>query len=120
VTPARILSLLPSATEIVAALGFESRLVGRSHECDFPPGVERLPVCTAPKIDVSGRSDEIHRDINGSWSRLFRSIASTRRGCANFRHSRGTQVQCEVCAVSLDDVRVALADWSPPKPLLDA
>ncbi|HEY6931190.1 MAG TPA: cobalamin-binding protein, partial [Thermoanaerobaculia bacterium] len=55
-TAVRIVSLLPSATEIVAALGFESQLVGRSHECDFPLGVRRLPVCTSPQIDVSARS----------------------------------------------------------------
>ena len=120
-TPARILSLLPSATEIVAALGFESRLVGRSHECDFPPGVERLPVCTAPKIDVSGRSDEIHRDIQ----RLLEQALSVYRvDAARLRELSPThvvtQVQCEVCAVNLDDVRVALADWSPPKPRLIA
>ena len=46
----RIVSLLPSATEIVCALGFENALVGRSHECDFPRGIERLPVCTQPKV----------------------------------------------------------------------
>ncbi|MER3459077.1 MAG: cobalamin-binding protein, partial [Chloroflexota bacterium] len=45
----RIVSLIPSSTEIVCALGFEAYLVGRSHECDFPPSVRRLPVCTEPK-----------------------------------------------------------------------
>ena len=48
----RIVSLIASATEMVAALGFEEQLVGRSHECDFPPSVERLPVCSAAKVDV--------------------------------------------------------------------
>jgi iron complex transport system substrate-binding protein len=46
----RVVSLLPSATEIVCALGYESALVGRSHECDFPQGIERLPVCTESKV----------------------------------------------------------------------
>ena len=41
----RILSLLPSATEIAVAVGRGEGLVGRSHECDFPPFVEALPVC---------------------------------------------------------------------------
>jgi len=41
----RIASLLPSATEIVCALGFRDALVGRSHECDYPLGVETLPSC---------------------------------------------------------------------------
>src|SRR2546421_243338 len=53
----RIVSLLPSATEIVAALGFAEQLVGRSHECDFPPGVEKLPGCSSTK--VSGRGSSI-------------------------------------------------------------
>lgn len=43
----RIVSLLPSATEVVAAAGGEDWLVGRSHECDFPKGVESLPVLTS-------------------------------------------------------------------------
>ena len=45
----RVVSLLPSATEIVAGLGCASRLVGRSHECDYPSSVESLPVCTRPE-----------------------------------------------------------------------
>jgi iron complex transport system substrate-binding protein len=49
----RICSLLPSATEIVAALGLSDRLVGRSAECDWPPAVSRLPVVTAARIDTS-------------------------------------------------------------------
>ncbi|MDQ2763222.1 MAG: cobalamin-binding protein, partial [Pseudomonadota bacterium] len=47
----RIVSLLPSATEIAVAVGLGEGLVGRSHECDFPPFVEALPVCTATKLD---------------------------------------------------------------------
>src|SRR5262249_60585869 len=50
----RIISLIASATEIVCALGFESQMVGRSHECDFPVSVKRLPVCTSPKFEVEG------------------------------------------------------------------
>ncbi len=53
-TEPRIVSLIASATEIVCALGFEGCMVGRSHECDFPPSVESLPVCelvsSAPRI----------------------------------------------------------------------
>jgi iron complex transport system substrate-binding protein len=101
----RIVSLLPSATEIVCALGLEDDLVGRSHECDFPPDVERLPVCTAPKIRVDGNSAEIHAGVtavlhdHGSvydvHEDLVRSLQPTHIV---------TQTVCEVCAVSLRDV----------------
>ena len=59
----RIVSLIASATEIVAALGFEDQLVGRSHECDFPESVHRLPVCTEPKFKVEGTSREIDQRV---------------------------------------------------------
>ena len=59
----RIVSLIPSATEIVCALGFEGHLVGRSHECDFPESVKRLPSCTEPSFDPSGSSREIHERV---------------------------------------------------------
>jgi len=59
----RIVSLLPSSTEIVAALGFRDQLVGRSHECDYPAGVEALPVCTEPKFDPHGTSAEIDQRV---------------------------------------------------------
>jgi len=110
--PLRIVSLLPSATEIVCALGLESSLVGRSHECDFPHGVERLPVCTAPK--VGGRDTrEIHASVGAILQNdisvysfdgeLLRALAPTHIV---------TQVQCDVCAVSLRDVENAIADWA--------
>ena len=56
--PQRIVSLIASTTEI-CALGFEDQLVGRSHECDFPESVKRLPICTEPKFDVEGTSYQI-------------------------------------------------------------
>ncbi|MEB0250239.1 cobalamin-binding protein, partial [Mucilaginibacter sp. 5B2] len=42
----KIVSLLPAATEIVCALGLESSLVGRSHECDYPESIKHLPICS--------------------------------------------------------------------------
>src|SRR5215211_7842535 len=59
----RIISLIASATEIVCALGFESQLVGRSHECDFPPSIKQLPQCTSPKFNVEGTSYEIDQRV---------------------------------------------------------
>ena len=55
----RIASLLPSITEIVCALGFGEALVARSHECDFPPEVARLPAVTQPKLDSGAPSRAI-------------------------------------------------------------
>src|SRR5712692_4558832 len=50
----RIVSLLPSSTEILCALGLEASLVGISHACDYPPGVTSLPRLTAPSSDKPG------------------------------------------------------------------
>ncbi|MGA0394934.1 MAG: cobalamin-binding protein, partial [Rhodospirillales bacterium] len=59
----RVISLIPSATEIVAALGCADQLVGRSHECDFPESVKKLPICTAPRLDLSGSSADIDKRV---------------------------------------------------------
>ncbi len=109
----RIVSLLPSATEIVCALGYESALVGRSHECDFPPGIERLPVCTESKVHGALTSEEIHARVE----EILRHDLSVYRVDAELLRELApthivTQVQCEVCAVSLRDVEAAIADWS--------
>jgi len=109
----RIVSLLPSATEIVCALGYESSLVGRSHECDFPPGVERLPVCTESKVHGAMTSEEIHARVD----EILRHDISVYRVDAELLRELApthivTQVQCEVCAVSLRDVEAAIAGWA--------
>ena len=59
----RIVSLIASSTEIVHALGFGDQLVGRSHECDFPESVKRLPAVTEPKFPVEGSSYEIDQRV---------------------------------------------------------
>ena len=108
----RIASLLPSATEIVAALGFQDALVARSHECDFPAGVERLPHCTAPKIALTGDSAEIDRRIK---SVVEQGLSVYRVDSERLKSLRPdlivTQSQCEVCAVSEIELRSALEDW---------
>ena len=114
----RIVSLLPSATEIVCALGFQDALVGRSHECDFPRGVERLPVCTAPKV---GGADT--RAIHASVSAILQDDISVYRVDSDLLRELQpthivTQIQCEVCAVSLRDVEAAIADWTGIAPKL--
>ena len=59
----RIVSLLPSATEIIDCLGLTSALVGRSHECDYPLEVKDLPVCTTARLNSHNQSAEIDRDV---------------------------------------------------------
>ena len=59
----RIISLIPSATEIIAFLGLTNAIVGRSHECDYPPEIQNLPVCTQPKFNPEGTSSEIHNRV---------------------------------------------------------
>jgi len=61
--PKRVVSLIASATEIVCALGRREWLVGRSHECDFPPDVAALPALTVPKFKVEGTSAEIEMRV---------------------------------------------------------
>src|SRR5947207_15856624 len=55
----RVISLLPAATEIVAALGALGRLVGVTHECDYPPEVRALPRVTRSRLDPVLSSGEI-------------------------------------------------------------
>jgi iron complex transport system substrate-binding protein len=108
----RIVSLLPSATEIVCALGFESQLVGRSHECDYPAGVERLPVLTEPKFNPDRSSAEVDREVRrivGDALSVYRVDAQKLRELAP--DVIVTQSQCEVCAVSQRDVEDAVANW---------
>ena len=57
--PKRVVSLIASATEIICALSAREFLVGRSHECDFPPDVRRLPSLTEPKFLTTGTSYDI-------------------------------------------------------------
>ena len=111
----RIVSLLPSATEIVCALGLRDALVARSHECDFPAGVEDLPFCTQPRFEIGGGGS---REIDDA----VRSLAAQAQAAdalgvyqIDLDQLRGlepthiiTQTQCEVCAVSLREVEAAV------------
>lgn len=113
----RVISLIPSATEIVAALGLTETLVGRSHECDYPPEVQRLPVCTEPKMDPEGSSRQIHDRITD----LLQSALSVYRlDLKKLEELKPThiitQAQCEVCAVSLADVEAAVGQLTQSNP----
>jgi iron complex transport system substrate-binding protein len=115
----RIVSLIASSTEIVCALGFGDWLVGRSHECDYPEWVRGLPVCTAPKFSVDGRSYEIDQRVKAI---LAEGLSVYRVDAERLRELRPdlivTQAQCEVCAVSLCDVERALGEWIDSRPIV--
>ena len=107
----RIVSLIPSATEIVAALGFADCLVGRSHECDYPAQVKDLPICTEPKFDPVGTSGEIHQRVTALLSSALSVYRVKTDVLAQLQPTHIiTQAQCEVCAVSLSDVEQAVTD----------
>jgi iron complex transport system substrate-binding protein len=105
----RIVSLIASATEIVHALGMEEFLVGRSHECDYPPSVLSLPVCTAPRFPVAGSSREIDRRVKDQLREAISVYEVNETELKRLLPTHIlTQSQCEVCAVSLRDVETAL------------
>ncbi|MCY3928006.1 MAG: cobalamin-binding protein [Acidobacteria bacterium] len=113
----RIVSLIASATEIVCALGFEDCMVGRSHECDFPLSVEKLPVCSSSKVNVDGSS----RAIDDQVRAIVADALSVYRVDAKLLDELAptvivTQTQCEVCAVSLKDVEQAVCELVASEP----
>ncbi len=107
----RLVSLLPSTTETVFALGAGHCLVGRSHECDLPEEVRTLPVLTQPALDPGKPSAEIDRDVK---SLVERALSLYRVDAVRLRELRPevilTQTQCEVCAVTPRDLEDALRD----------
>ncbi len=108
----RIISLIASATEIVCALGFENQIVGRSHECDYPEAIKRLPICTEPKFDPDGTSYQIDQRVKAI---VQEGLSVYRVDGEKLRELEPdvivTQSHCEVCAVSLRDVERAVCAW---------
>ena len=106
----RIVALLPAATEIVCALGLRDRLVGRSHECDFPAGVEELPALTRARVESTARSGAIDRQVRAvlaAGGPLY--DVDEERLAALEPDVVVTQEACEVCAVSYEQVAACVA-----------
>ena len=102
----KIVTLIPSATEIVAFLGQKNSIVGRSHECDYPKDLNNVTKLTSPKINVDGTSDEINKQINtileNSLSVYKVNVEKLKKLNPDFII---TQAHCEVCAVSFSEVK---------------
>ncbi len=115
----RVVTLLPAATEIVAALGGADRLVGISHECDYPTSVLDLPRVTATPIDPSlpsSRIDAEVRRLRASGTPVIGVDADALRLLAP--DLLVTQSLCEVCAVADGEAfRLAAALEHPPEVL---
>ena len=109
----RIVSLLPSATEIVCALGLGDQLVGVTHECDYPQSVQSLPRVTRTLIPVDAASCEIDRLVS---EQLKTTKALYQLDLPLLKELRPdvivTQSLCDVCAVSPNEVQTALAQLS--------
>jgi iron complex transport system substrate-binding protein len=104
----RIVSLLPSATEIICALGLEDQLVGVTHECDYPASVRRLPKVTRTLIPTDASSAEIDRLVRerlGGQSALYSLDGEMLERLAP--DLIVTQALCDVCAVAEEEVRNA-------------
>jgi iron complex transport system substrate-binding protein len=113
----RIISLLPSATEIIDCLGLTEFLVGRSHECDYPPSVKDLSVCTAARLDSDKKSGEIDADVQTLMQSAL-SIYQIETGVLEQLQPTHivTQDQCDVCAVNLSEVEKAIAQLINSQP----
>lgn len=102
----KIASLIASATEIVAALGMADKLVGISHECDWPPeAVRGRAILTAPKINIKKCSLDIHKDVQEI---VAKGLSVYNIDVEKLKWAKPdiiiTQDQCDVCAVTYDDV----------------
>jgi iron complex transport system substrate-binding protein len=106
----RICSLIPGATEVVAALGLADRLVGISHECDFPTSVRHVPVMIEAIVGQDGASgaeiDRQVKDLVASGQRLYRlNEDAFCRACPDLIL---TQDLCHVCSVTPDQLTHAI------------
>lgn len=111
----RIVSLLASATEMINELGCLEQLVGRSHECDYPPEVMALPVVSKVQIDIETSSANIDAQIRQLAQEALTPANAAMKALSIYTIDIEllqalqpdiifTQTQCEVCAVSERDV----------------
>jgi iron complex transport system substrate-binding protein len=110
--PMRIVSLLPSATEILFALGLDQQIVGVSHECDFPPAACSKTVVIHSRIPKNASPSEIDRSVREFSARgesVYAVDAEALRGLSPDLII--TQDLCHVCAASPEDLAAVLANF---------
>jgi iron complex transport system substrate-binding protein len=109
----QICSLLPSANEILYALGLGDSVVGVTHECDFPPEAAKKPALIRPRVDPHAQPAEIDRQVNELVARGEGIYAVDAELLASLAPDLiVTQDLCHVCAASPDDLAAALARLS--------
>ena len=115
----RIVSLLPSATEILYALGVGDQVVGITHECDFPPEVAGKPALIRPRVDPTAAPTEIDHQVSELVARGESIYAVDADLLASVAPDLiVTQDLCHVCAASPDDLATALSRFSRPPRVL--
>ena len=106
----KIVSLLPSATEIIDCLGLTDALVGRSHECDHPSYVRDLPICTTARLDITRSSGQIDQDV---MTLLQQALSIYNIELETLQELQPTHIvtqdQCDVCAVNFATVTEAIS-----------
>jgi iron complex transport system substrate-binding protein len=111
----RIVSLLPSTTEIICELGLEKQLVGRSHECRQSEYVRSLPVITTPELKTEKNSGDIHSGVQYLVENGLSVFKTDGDLLGKLKPDLVlTQDHCEVCAASLDDVEQAVHTYCSP------
>lgn len=115
----RIVSLLPSATEILYALGVGDQVVGVTHECDFPPEAAGKPALIKPRVDPTAAPAEIDRQVSELVARGESIYAVDADLLASLAPDLiVTQDLCHVCAASPDDLAAALSRFPRPPRVL--
>ena len=113
----RIVSLIPSASEILCLLGFGPQILGRSHECDYPETLRRVPACTSSKVHKDASSREIDNKVREI---LLDALSVYEIDTAELDRLAPTHIltqsQCEACAVSLADVQRAVDECIDSRP----
>mmetsp|Transcript_6866 Transcript_6866/g.10460 ORF Transcript_6866/g.10460 Transcript_6866/m.10460 type:complete len:323 (+) Transcript_6866:115-1083(+) len=116
--PPRVISVLPSATEILCLFGGSNLLVGRSHEDNFPRNISHLPVLTGQKTTFTTAAD-VDAQVSaalGSGESLYTLDVDTIRSLAPIDVIL-TQDLCAVCAIDLETVE-RLAAGLDPRPVI--